>query len=80
MGERGGPVDAGGAGSLTQSAVAIIRGDIHRVPRRSVGKLIRRDLIRCQKVATLPTGVAEKGEGLLTALRDAFGASDEQTT
>ena len=46
----------------------------------SVGKLIRRDLIRCQKVATLPTGVAEKGERLLTALRNAFGASDEQTT
>ena len=46
----------------------------------SVGKLIRRDLIRCQSVYKLPTGVAEKGETLLTALRDAFGTPDEQTT
>ena len=46
----------------------------------SVGKLIRRDLIRCQSVDTLPPGMAEKGETLLTALRDAFGTSDEQTT
>ena len=46
----------------------------------SAGKLIRRDLIRCKSVDTLPTGVAEKGETLLTALRDAFGTSDEQTT
>ena len=46
----------------------------------SAGKLIRRDLVRCQSVDTLPTGVAEKGETLLTALRDAFGPSDEQTT
>ena len=46
----------------------------------SVGKLIRRDLIRCQSVDKLPPGVAEKGETLLTALRDAFGTPDEQTT
>ena len=46
----------------------------------SVGKLIRRDLIRCQSVDTLPPGMAKKGETLLTALRDAFGTSDEQTT
>ncbi len=46
----------------------------------SVGKLIRRDLIRCKSVDTLPAGVAEKGETLMTALRDAFGTSDEQTT
>ena len=46
----------------------------------SVGKLIRRDLIRCQSVDKLPPGVVEKGETLLTALRDAFGTSDEQTT
>ncbi len=46
----------------------------------SVGKLIRRDLIRCQSVDTLPPGMAEKGETLLTALRDAFGTPDEQTT
>ena len=38
----------------------------------SVGKLIRRDLVRCQSVAALPIGVAKKGETLLTALRDAF--------
>ena len=38
----------------------------------SVGKLIRRDLIRCQSVDELPAGVAKKGETLLTALRDAF--------
>ena len=46
----------------------------------SVGKLIRRDLIRCQSVDTLPAGVADKAETLLTAMRDAFGTSDEQTT
>ena len=46
----------------------------------SVGKLIRRDLIRCQSVDKLPPGVAEKGETLLTALRDAFGTPDEQIT
>ena len=46
----------------------------------SVGKLIRRDLIRCQGVDKLPPGVAEKGETLLTALRDAFGTPGEQTT
>ena len=46
----------------------------------SAGKLIRRDLIRCKSVDTLPSGVAEKGETLLTALRDAFDTSDEQTT
>ena len=46
----------------------------------SVGKLIRRDLIRCRDVDKLPPGVAEKGETLLTALRDAFGTPDEQTT
>ena len=46
----------------------------------SVAKLIRRDLIRCKSVDELPTGVAEKGKTLLTALRDAFGTSDEQTT
>ena len=46
----------------------------------SVGKLIRRDLIRHQSVDELPPGVAEKGETLLAALRDAFGTSDEQTT
>ena len=38
----------------------------------SAGKLIRRDLIRCQSVDELPPGVAKKGETLLTALRDAF--------
>ena len=48
--------------------------------KESAGKLIRRDLIRCQSVNELPPGVAEKGEALLTALRNAFGASDEQTT
>ena len=46
----------------------------------SAGKLIRRDLIRCKSVDTLPTGVAEKGEALLTALHNAFATSDEQTT
>ena len=46
----------------------------------SVSKLIRRDLIRCQSVEELPAGVAEKAETLLTALRNAFGASAEQTT
>ena len=45
-----------------------------------MAKLIRRDLIRCKSVDELPTGVAEKGKTLLTALRDAFGTSDEQTT
>ena len=44
------------------------------------GKLIRRDLIRCKSVDTLPSGVAEKGKALLTALRNAFDASDKQTT
>ena len=39
----------------------------------SVGKLIRRDLIRCQSVDKLPPGVAKKGEALLTAIRAAFG-------
>ena len=38
----------------------------------SVGKLIRRDLIRCQSVDKLPPGVAKKGEALLTAVRAAF--------
>ncbi len=46
----------------------------------SAGKLIRRDLIRCKSIDKLPTGVAEKGEALLTALRNAFDASDKQTT
>ena len=46
----------------------------------SAGKLIRRDMIRCKSVATLPSGVAEKGEALLTALHNAFATSDEQTT
>ena len=46
----------------------------------SAGKLIRRDLIRCKSVDTLPPGVAEKGEVLLTALHNALGTSDEQTT
>ena len=46
----------------------------------AVGKLIRRDLIRCQRVDKLPPGVKEKGGALLTVVRDAFGASDEQTT
>ena len=45
----------------------------------SVGRLIRRDLIRYRSVDELPAGVAEKGETLLSALRNAFGASDEQT-
>ena len=44
----------------------------------SVGKLIRRDLIRCQSVDKLPPGVAKKGEALLTAVRAAFGTSGEQ--
>ena len=43
----------------------------------SVGKLIRRDLIRCQSVDKLPPGVAKKGEVLLTAVRAAFGTSCE---
>ena len=38
----------------------------------SAGKLIRRDLIRCQSVDELPPGVAQKGRALLTALRAAF--------
>ena len=46
----------------------------------SVAKLIRRDLIRCKSVDTLPTGAGEKGETLLTTLRNAFGTSDKQTT
>ena len=46
----------------------------------AVGKLIRRDLIRFQRVDKLPPGVKEKGCALLTVVRDAFGASDEQTT
>ena len=46
----------------------------------SAGKLIRRDLIGCTSVDTLPAEVAEKGETLLTALRDAFGTLDKQTT
>ena len=45
----------------------------------SVGKLIRRDLIRCQSVDKLPPGVAKKGEALLTAIRAAFGTSGEQS-
>ena len=45
----------------------------------SVGKLIRRDLIRCKSVDTLPDRLPEKGELLLAALRDAFGTSAEQT-
>ena len=44
----------------------------------SVGKLIRRDLVRCQSVDKLPPGVAKKGEALLTAVRAAFGTSGEQ--
>ena len=39
----------------------------------SVGKLIRRDLIRCKSVAALPEGVAEKAESLLAGLSNAFG-------
>ena len=46
----------------------------------SAAKLIRRDLIQCKSVDMLPTGVAEKAETLLTALRDSCGTSDEQTT
>ena len=46
----------------------------------SAGKLIHRDLILCKSVDTLPAGVAEKGEALLTALRNAFDTSDKQTT
>ncbi len=46
----------------------------------SAAKLIRRDLIRCKSIDTLPAGVAEKGKTLLTALRDAFGSLDKQTT
>ena len=46
----------------------------------SAGKLIRRDLIRCKSVDTLPPGVAEKGKTLLTALLAAFDTSDEQKT
>ena len=38
----------------------------------SAGKLIRRDLIRCQSVDELPPGVAPKGRALLAALRAAF--------
>ena len=48
--------------------------------KESAGKLIRKDLIQCQSVATLPDGVAEKAETLLTALRNAFGTADEPTT
>ena len=44
----------------------------------SVGKLIRRDLIRCQSVDKLPPGVAIKGEALLTAVRAAFGTSGDR--
>ena len=44
----------------------------------SVGKLIRRDLIRCQSVDKLPPGVAKKGEALLTAVSAAFDTSGEQ--
>ena len=47
--------------------------------KRAVGKLIRRDLIQCKGVHFLPTGVAEKGEALLTALRDAFDTPDADT-
>ena len=46
----------------------------------SAGKLIRRDLIRCKSVDTLPPGVAEKGKTLLTALLAALDTSDEQKT
>ena len=45
--------------------------------KESVGKLIRKDLIQCQSAARLPDGVAEKAETLLTALRNAFGTSEE---
>ena len=45
----------------------------------SAAKLIRRDLIRCKAVGELPDGVKKKAETLLTALRDAFGTSDEET-
>ena len=46
----------------------------------SAGKLIRRDLIRCKSVNTLPPGVAEKGKTLLTALRAVLDTLDEQKT
>ena len=42
-----------------------------------VGNLIRRDLIGCKSVDTLPPGVAEKGEVLLTALCKAFDTLDD---
>ena len=42
----------------------------------SAAKLIRRDLIRFKSIDQLPTGVAEKGGALLTALRNAFGTPD----
>ena len=45
-----------------------------------VGKLIRRDLIRCNSVGSLPPGVAEKGAALLTVLRTAFDNFDKQTS
>ena len=45
-----------------------------------VGKLIRRDLIRCNSVGSLPPGVAEKGAALLTVLHTAFDNFDKQTS
>lgn len=44
----------------------------------SVGRLIRRDLIRCQSVDKLPLGVAQKAEALLTAIQAAFGTWGER--
>ena len=41
----------------------------------SVGKLIRQDLIRCQRVDELPPGVAQKGKALLTALGAVFDSA-----
>ena len=44
----------------------------------SASKLIRRDLIRCKGVDALPDQVGEKATAVLTALRHAFGASDNK--
>ena len=43
----------------------------------SAAKLIRRDLIRCESIGKLPTGVEEKGKILLARLCKAFGSSGE---
>ena len=43
-----------------------------------MGKLIRRDLIQCKSVDTLPDGVAEKSEALLTELSRAFDPLDKK--